>query len=66
MKDTLPAELIDRWGEVERTVFNGDFVYFPGARHEDIVNWLVEHGYTVSERSELADALQDPSDMLHG
>ena len=64
MKYSLPREVVEGWGDVEQTMFSGDFVYFAGACQEQIVSWLVENGWEVTERPELAEVLQDPSDML--
>lgn len=64
MEWKLPKELIAAHGTVERTVLNGDFVYFMGTDCDPILSWLNAHGYKCEEHPELGVVLQDPSDHL--
>ena len=64
MEWTLPKELIAAHGTIERTMLNGDFVYFMGTDRDQILSWLTAHGYKCEEHPELGAVLQDPSDQL--
>jgi hypothetical protein len=61
MEDSLPRELVERYGTSTPTAINGDFAYLRGEEVDGILGWLTDHGYTPVEHPELQRTVDDIS-----
>lgn len=53
----LPVEVRSAFGEVVVTTFNGDYLYLPDDREQEIVGALCDEGYTVTRDDNLINVL---------
>lgn len=54
----LPEELVERFGRVYDTAFNGTYVDFAKDQKDEIVSALASDGYHCTEDQALIDAVQ--------
>jgi hypothetical protein len=58
MLECLPRDVVERFGDVYDTVFNGRFVDFPATERDAVIDALEDHGYRCTDDQELIDGTQ--------
>jgi hypothetical protein len=60
MLEYLPRDVVEKFGNVYETVFNGTFVDFPSDQRDEIVTALQREGYHCIQDQAVIDGAQRP------